>query len=126
MVIPGYLNYDIDGVINKCGSSSLQNEMDYLVNDINRLVDNLYVCQESFHSKGTTNKIYDIYNNFSYIFGENRTNGSIRSLLRQTVDVINNDYYTAKSDRYELDRLIEEEKRREEEERKRKEETANA
>ena len=122
MTIPGYLNYDIDGVINKCGGKTIQNELDYLVNDINRLVDNLYVCEESFHSKGTSNKIYVIYNNFSYIFGDRTTNGSIKTLLKQTVDILNNDYLTARSDKIELERIIEEERRREEEERRRREE----
>ena len=122
MYVPNHLNYDINGVINKCKNKYIQTDIDYLVSDINKLVESLKVCENSFHGKGKSNVIYNIYNDLSSLIGNDYYRRGLKNIIRDTVSVVNNDYQIACRDRNELDRLIEEERRRQEEEERRRRE----
>ena len=123
MIVPSYLNYDIDGVIDRCQDKSLKNSLEALVADVNTLSNNLPQVEDGFHGKSTNNVIFKIYYNFSKIIGDSYNNkNSFYSLLKDTEDLINSDYTKSVNDKNELQRLIEEEIRRQEEERRRQEE----
>lgn len=120
MIVPSRLNYNMDGVMNNCSSKALASNIDELCYDLNELVKELNTCEKNYHGKGSKNVIYTIYNNIGCIIGD--YNYGYKQLVSDTVNVIDSDYNSARNDKAELQRMIEEERRRQEEERRRREE----